>query len=280
MKKFLYEKILSCLLIVFLIGLNSHTYQKSKYINTDKMNNELAVFMYHSFTNNRLKESKYVVNIDDFEKDIIYLKNKGVTFLDLDTLYSLYKSKKPLPKNSVMITIDDGYLNNLTLMLPVIEKHKVNVIISIVGAFTDNEENETSKSNYYSYMTWDEIGEISKSDYVEIINHSYDFHEFNDLRKGSQKNEKENLKDYLTLFYADTKMAENKILDHTNKKPIAYAYPYGMISKESEIMLKCMGYKISFSCREGINKIDYGKNSLFSLSRYLITDKIRVETKY
>ena len=100
MKRFLYEKILTFLIIFLLIIIQNN--KKPSYVNTVSLNNDLAVFMYHSFTDDPKKESKYVVHIDDFEKDILYLKKKGVTFLDSESLYSLVKNKKPLPKNSVM----------------------------------------------------------------------------------------------------------------------------------------------------------------------------------
>ena len=93
--------------------------------------------------------------------------------------------------------------------------------------------------------------------------------EMKKITKENLKLTEEDTHDYIREFYYDLKAAENVIEDITGKKTIAYAYPFGSVSKESVSILKCCGYKVSFGCEEGFNHLTFGdKNSLLKLRRF------------
>lgn len=228
---------------------------------------KLVILMYHGFTSGG-KESDYVLDIGRFEEDIVYLKKNGFGFVDTNDIISYVEGKRDLPKKCVMITFDDGYLNNYTYAYPVIKKHNIKVVISPIAYYVElyTLNNDTNLS--YSHLTETEIKEMHASGFVDFQNHSYNMHSLK-TRKGSSKLTNENTQDYIREFYYDLKAAENVIEDITGKKTTAYAYPFGSVSKESQAILKCCGYKMSFGCEEGFNTIKIGESEgLYKLKRF------------
>lgn len=70
------------------------------------------ILMYHSFDSSRTREYA-TVSITKFSKQMKFIKDKGFKVITLNDYCGLLKDKKPIPRNSVVITIDDGYKDNL-----------------------------------------------------------------------------------------------------------------------------------------------------------------------
>ena len=118
---------------------------------------------------------------------------------------------------------------------------------------------------------------LSENDRTEIQNHSYSFHSIG-KRKGSGKTDGESEEEYKKIFMTDILKLQNKIYEKTGRKPEAYTYPYGMISKNSEKYLKQMKFSASYSCEEGLNYITHDKDCLYKLKRFLRSNDRSVQT--
>ena len=241
-------------------------------VNTKSENVNLTILMYHGFTDGG-KESDYVLDVKNFEKDIVYLKNEGFSFVNTkDITDYVYKGKK-LPEKCVILSFDDGYLNNYIYAFPVIKKHNVKAIVSPIAYYVEYYSINEDRNPNYSHLTNKEIKEMHSSGLIDFGNHSYNMHSL-EGRKGSLKLSDENSEDYIREFYYDLKAAENVIEDITGEKPICYAYPFGSVSRESVSILKCCGYKVSFGCEEGFNTLTFGKpDCLLKLRRFNRTPK-------
>lgn len=68
---------------------------------------------------------------DLFERQIAWLA-RHFRFLSMDELVEHIHQKKPVPANSVVLTLDDGYVDNYTNALPVLERHRVPATIYLV----------------------------------------------------------------------------------------------------------------------------------------------------
>lgn len=66
-----------------------------------------------------------------FERQIAWLV-RHFRFLSMDELVERIQQQKPVPANSVVLTLDDGYVDNYTNALPVLEHHKVPATIYLV----------------------------------------------------------------------------------------------------------------------------------------------------
>lgn len=68
--------------------------------------------------------------VDHFEKLIIYLKS-NFNIVSLKDILSQKSKPSHSRKKNICITFDDGYVNNLSLALPILEKHKVSATFFI-----------------------------------------------------------------------------------------------------------------------------------------------------
>ena len=263
MKKALYN---ICVLTIICFCLTCR-FGINKVQKTDaKVQSKLVILMYHGFTDGG-KESDYVIDVKRLEEDILYLKENGFQFIDTSDLIKFKEKKHNLPAKCVMITFDDGYLNNYTYAFPIIKKHNVKVVISPIAYYVEYYTTHKEPNPDYAQLTENEIKIMHVSGLVDFQNHSYNMHSLKE-RKGSSRLEYEKTEDYIREFYYDLKAAENVIEDITGKKTNTYVYPFGSISPESESILKCCGYGISLSCAEGFNVIDDFDSNLYRLKRF------------
>ena len=136
-------------LIILLLFLVFILYNKTR-------KNFVLCLMYHSIDSEKNKGGIFV---DEFEEHIKWIKDKK-TF-KMEELKGLdYK----LPKNSILITFDDGYKNNYTLAFPILKKYNMKATIFLNTKFIEKDE---------AYLNWDEIREMYESGLVDFQLHTH-----------------------------------------------------------------------------------------------------------
>lgn len=251
------------IIILFLSAVkkNVPTFDKSEEIS-------LPVIMYHSVVDDPSRTGKYIITPQKFEEDIIYLKNKGYTSVTAKQLIKYVNLCEPLPEKPILITFDDGMYNNLYFALPILEKYDFSAVFSVVGSYTDEYTESGIKNAAYSYLTWNDISNLCNNPHIEFGNHSYNLHNISPKRFGAEKNKTESTLDYINVFYQDTEKLQSEFISNCNLKPIIYTYPFGSFSNESFRVIKKLGFMMSLSCTEGINKITHSPDCLYMLKRY------------
>ena len=68
---------------------------------------------------------------DDFENFLKFFLEIGFEFISMDQLMVISKNRFRYKKPWIHLTFDDGYMNNKTIILPIIEKYNVPVTIFI-----------------------------------------------------------------------------------------------------------------------------------------------------
>lgn len=217
----------------------------------------LPVVMYHQITKNIARAGEYCVTLNELEGDMEYLKEKGYTTIDIEQLLDYINNDKPLPEKPVMLTFDDGYETVYSYLLPLLEKHNMCAVASVVGAYADLFTQLDDHTLSYSYMNWAEIDELANGDRIEIQNHSYDLHKLNNSgRNGAKKVSGESVHEYSAFLNLDLGKMQSLTEEKTGCKPSAFTYPYGCYSKESKDILKSMGFGAALVCEARINYID------------------------
>lgn len=263
------KKIILSICIAVIVGISTIFVSSSSVsVFNDENSPKLPVLMYHSVINNPSKSGKYVITPQKFEEDLLYLKQKGYETVSVKQIIQYVYNNAPLPKKPIILTFDDGMYNNYEYILPILEKHNSCAVFSIVGSYTDEYSENNIVDPAYSYLRWCDIEALSDSEHIEFGNHSYNFHSISAKRYGTQKNKYENSLDYINTFYQDTQKMQSEFYDHCRFRPIIYTYPFGSYSKESTRVLKKMGFMVTFSCTEGINKLTYEPDCLYLLKRY------------
>ena len=82
----------------------------------------VPILLYHSVLSDSARAGDYVVSPAVFRADMDYLRSHGYTAVFLSQLYAYETAGTPLPEKPVVITLDDGYLNNLTNVLPILRE--------------------------------------------------------------------------------------------------------------------------------------------------------------
>ncbi len=228
----------------------------------------LPVIMYHSMLKEQKRLGKYVVSPDTFESDLRYLQTNGYRTVTVQDVIDYVHTQKPLPEKPVMLTFDDGYYNNYTYAYPLAKKYGAKLVIAPIGYYTDLFSRQDADHPNYSHLTWEEISEMMSSGLVEFQNHSYNLHGTCG-RLGAQKRRWESTAAYAALLRSDVGKMQMEMKENTGYLPIAFVYPYGASSKESDSILKQMGFQATFLCTEKINIITKDPECLYSLGRFL-----------
>lgn len=87
-----------------------------------------------------------------------------------DLIHENYDKKRPF----VVLTFDDGYKDNLTVALPILEKYNARATIFVNPDFISEKSDEKSD---WGFMTWEEVQSAAKSGVFDIQAHTMT-HEF------------------------------------------------------------------------------------------------------
>jgi peptidoglycan/xylan/chitin deacetylase (PgdA/CDA1 family) len=79
--------------------------------------------------------------VDVFQDQIKAMANGGYTAITLDDLYLYMSGEADIPERSVVITLDDGYLDNYVYAFPVLQRHGFKATIFMSTDFTDPSPN-------------------------------------------------------------------------------------------------------------------------------------------
>jgi poly-beta-1,6-N-acetyl-D-glucosamine N-deacetylase len=202
----------------------------------------LISLMYHRFEENKYPSTN--IKITNFKKQLEIIKKNNLKFINpSDFEKELVENKK---QRKILLTIDDGFLSFYQNAWPILKINKIPFILFV----------STREVGSYNYMTWDQIKEISKEDFVEIGNHSHT-HEY--LIDESNEVIKTDIQNSIDIF--KKKLGKNSKF---------FSYPFGEYSVNFKNIIKSLGFKYAFGQHSGV--IDETKN-FYELPRYPINEK-------
>lgn len=225
----------------------------------------LPIIMYHEVK--PYKAGRDVILPWEFESDLKYLAENHYTTVTMSDLVNYVYHGIPLPEKPIVLSFDDGYLNNYVYVLPLLEKYHMKMVFSIIGKNTDDFTRIPDKNLDYSHVTWSQLNEMLASGYVEVQNHSYSLHKYSSKNVGCKQMSNETDEEYEFRLTADLGKLQEKIKQETGFTPNTFAYPYGSLSPNTDAVLKKMGFKSTLSCKYGLNKITKDPDCLFGLKR-------------
>ncbi len=267
LKKFFYLLILDAIVIsfcsmFFFVGKAFLSSAESSEDDSVK----LPVIMYHSICEKT--PSDYTVTPQQLENDLRWLKDHGCNSVTAEEVIAFTKNQGQLPENPVMITLDDGFYNNLSFLLPLLEKYDMTAVVSVVGSYTDNNAVHDPHNPDYSYLTWEDIQEMHESGRIEFGNHTYDMHSLNGERTGCGMNDGESEEYYRDALTADILTLQNRFRENDIPAPIVFTYPFGSVSRESIPVIRGNGFLMTLTCRELPNIITHDPDCLYGIGRF------------
>ncbi len=88
----------------------------------DKLSRGLPVLLYHRVGP---ESDSMTVNPARFQADLAFIRQEGYHTLSLAQIRQHIQEALPLPEKSVLITFDDGYLDNYTNAFPILQQYSM-----------------------------------------------------------------------------------------------------------------------------------------------------------
>jgi peptidoglycan/xylan/chitin deacetylase (PgdA/CDA1 family) len=139
--------------------------------------------------------------------------------------------RAPAGRNLVALTFDDGYRDNLTVALPLLEKFQMPMTLFVAAGFVGRD----------GFLSREELREISKHPLVTIGAHGFWHRHFNQL----------------STIDARFELIESRRLlsEITGKTVDLLAWPYGECNEELEQLSGESGFRASWSVWKGTNSV-------------------------
>ena len=223
---------------------------------------KIPILMYHMIgETNENKEKRYCCDPKNFNRQMAYLKMNGYDVIQLGVFLKAISNGMDLPKNTLVITFDDGYVDNYYNAFPILKRYGFPATIFVVAELVGRNNEWMEKEGFpkRNLADWEALKEMSKNG-ITIGSHGKTHASLVDIDYGSALDEITN---------------SRKKLEENLEKPIHFfAYPYGHFDEKIEEMVIDAGYHGACSTRSGFNSEDtdcyalrrvevYGTDNLF-----------------
>lgn len=238
----------------------------------------VPVLMYHHV--NPHKGDMVTITPEAFESQMEYLYRAGYRTLKIAELIAYINNGLTLTQKAVVVTFDDGWLDNYMYAFPVIKKYKINATVFLItnraeNASLQNSELQTLNSKltiptheesksliekgeaHKVVLNWELIKEMSNSGMIEFYSHTKTHAKCNSL---PEKELMEELKE------------SRDIIEKQLGSPCPYfCWPYGKYNGLTVNVAKKTGYKALFTTNHGV--VEAGSDP-FAINRIIVKDSI------
>jgi peptidoglycan/xylan/chitin deacetylase (PgdA/CDA1 family) len=208
----------------------------------------VPILMYHNIG---YEQGSFSVTPENFAKQMEHIKKHDYEVISLDELVTAIRNKKPLKRNKVVITFDDGYKDNFEYAYPVLKRFGFPATIFIITDFIGKGKIGVGKQ----FASWEDIVIMSK----------------NNISFGSHTK---------THFYLDVAKDEavaweqisgsKKIIEQKIGMPVDYfCYPSGGFCPKAKGLVVQAGYKGACTTNRGF--ADFNQD-IYELKRIKITN--------
>lgn len=203
---------------------------------------EIPVIMYHRVIEDKSEAGIHGTYItkEKFESHLKYLKDNGyqtVTFKDL--VDNKYKERFNKGNKFIILTFDDGYIDNYKVAFPLLKKYGHKCVIYLVSDLNYNrwdcESNERNEKKL-DLMSIDMLKEMQ--DYgIEFGCHT----------KTHPRLSKISIEDVIKEINESKETLETRL----NTKMVSFAYPYGDLSEDVKYVASRAGFDFSVATDSG-----------------------------
>jgi peptidoglycan/xylan/chitin deacetylase (PgdA/CDA1 family) len=194
----------------------------------------VTILCYHRFGPNR---SAMTLAPATFEAQMDYLKSNGYRVITMKELAAYLAGKEPLPKKTVVITIDDGYRATYQVAYPVLKKYGFPATVYLYSDFVGAAD----------ALTWPQMQEMVKSGLIEIQPHSKS-HPNLTLKLPGESDAK-----YLERMRREVDAPIATIQNNLGLKSFSFAYPYGDVTETIVDLLTRDGVQLGVTVTSGGN---------------------------
>lgn len=186
----------------------------------------VPILEYHMV--NTTSTEVYNVPPQELEEQLAYLEQEGYTTISMLDFLRARKGKQQLPDKPVILTFDDGYIDNYTTLLPILEKHGMKATVFII----------TNDIGLEGYLSWDQLRDMQTRG-IEIGSHTANHQPLANMDEAQ----------------ADDELRLSKLLLEWNgiRTVYAFSYPNGSYSSETPELLQKNEYLAAVTGDAGLN---------------------------
>lgn len=179
------------------------------------------VLMYHSVNPKQVAGRMLTVSVETFQRQMRFLKERHYNVVPLEELAALVREKKKIPRNTLAITFDDGYVDNYTYAFPILKKYNLPATLFIIVNEVGRPQNDR--------LDWAQIKEMRDSGLVVIGSHTLGPEPLTKIKSETAvKNE----------IFESKKILENKLAGRVN----SFSYPEGRFNEKIRQLVVDAGY--------------------------------------
>lgn len=213
----------------------------------------VPVLMYHHVTTN--ERDMITISPENFESHLKYLSESGFKTLSLDEFGAFMQGELKLPKKSVLLTFDDGWLDNYAVAFPLLKKYGCKAAIFVV---TDWVERATidrrvempplpthkaakklaKEQPNAAVVNWDDLKEMIDSSLVSVGCHSHS-HDNDSLG--------------LDEWHDDLSLSRSLLASRLGIESKHLCWPRGNYDEQMVGLAASLGFETLYTTKRGVN---------------------------
>ena len=201
------------------------------------------ILEYHQVTDAPLDPffEQYNVPPDEFAAQLDYLRAEGYTTITLQDFMRVVHGKGQLPAKPIVLTFDDGYADNYSVMFPLLKAHDMKAVVYVI----------TNMLGQKNYLTLEQLKDMQRYG-IEIGSHTADHLPLTDLDRNTQLRQ----------------IRESKIFLEWSGLATIYSlsYPNGVFNADIEEILREENFLTAVTGEAGLNTLATNPYELYRVN--------------
>jgi peptidoglycan/xylan/chitin deacetylase (PgdA/CDA1 family) len=230
------------------------------------MNHAIPVLMHHHVTPH---QGLVTVSPDMFEQQIRWLSKRGYQSITCAQFVDFLQGK-PIPSKSVLITFDDGYLDNYVYAYPILRQYQMHAVLFIVTGWIGDgtprayyqgiedaalpecpnhrrcmmalKENEADEV----MLRWSEIEVMQNDGTFEFHSHTHTHTRWDKVFAANRQNKREGLMN-------DLLQAQSRLMEKLGQESHHLCWPQGYYDQDYIEIALALGYRYLYTVNKQIN---------------------------
>lgn len=233
---------------------------------------DVAILMYHAFTEDEADTGSLYTPASEFARQLSALRDAGYTSVGYADLIEFVNGDGKLPEKPLLISIDDGYQNNLDLAAPLLEKYGFCANIAVIGVSIGRTTYKDTDIPIMPHFSLEDVRPWVARGVLTVTTHSYDMHQVTAVdgagcRRGVLQMRGEAEPDYIAALTQDYTRAQEQLAGLPGKVLPVFTYPFGAYSELSERVLQEQGVQVTVTIADGANRLVKGEPETLRLLR-------------
>ena len=221
----------------------------------------IPVLMYHKIPDAPLATKHQIfVTKDNFAKHLAYFKQRGfspITFLDYQAFASGQRSLAEFPRRPIMLTFDDGYTDNYTNLLPLMQQYGYRGVLYLLGDF-EVRYNQWDLATDPTEPRSDIMDATQKQAFVaagwEIGAHTMSHARLPELPAAEA--------------LAEMQQSKTALEQRLGAEIISFAYPYGLLNEEVKALAQQAGFTYAVATDTGGLHLEDDRMQIFRINMF------------